>query len=550
MKKFLLALTILGSFLLSHAQNDSSAAFTLSKESITIFEKLIPGSKPNTSTVVVTLNSQPNSDVNISLDYLDKTEFTVSPTTATFTSSNWNTPQIFTFTAIDDAIDDDDVTVNVDFISTTTSHDSGSGDGSHDSGSGDGSHDSGSGDGSHDSGSGDGSHDSGSGDGSHDSGSGDGSHDSGSGDGSHDSGSGDGSHDSGSGDGSHDSGSGDGSSDVETYTSTLAVTVKDDDTTQINFSEDWISAAILGDQGAVPTIIDDPSNSGKGKVLNVVYGGEGSQDWQNAQILIPVGQKKIDLRTTKTVSFDIWTSHDDTDANKGKYSGLLKLESPTTGASNASIEKGFVTSGNGWETITVDFTDNYKGDNGGTSDDQFRKIVLFTNYGGGTDAHQVSGGVHKKEDTRVYDNFVYAEGDEVPAPPTPITELTVDFETPSGFKAYSNIVYADMSADGAGYNSNGYGYVSKVNEDWWAQIGLDASGPLDLSSKDRGISIMVKGDRQSKLTLKIQDGDDFNNSHEIRPDDFNYTAVGEWQKVTWDLSAYDSNDKGENCILL
>ena len=314
---------------------------------------------------------------------------------------------------------------------------------------------------------------------------------------------------------------------------------------QINFSEDWIAAAIKSDEGAVATIIDDPSNSDKGKVLNVVYGGEGSQDWQNAQILIPVGQKKIDLRTTKTVSFDIWTSHDDADANKGKYSGLLKLETPTTGASNASIEKGFVTSGNGWETITVDFTDNYKGDNGGTSNDQFRKIVLFTNYGGGDEAHQVSGGVHKKEDTRVYDNFVYAEGDEVPAPATPITELTVDFETASGFKPYSNIVYADV-ADGAGegYNSSGYGSVSKVNEDWWAQIGLDASGPLDLSSKDRGISIMVKGDRQSKLTLKIQDGDDFNNSHEIRPDDFNYTAVGEWQKVIWDLSTYDSNDKG------
>ena len=315
---------------------------------------------------------------------------------------------------------------------------------------------------------------------------------------------------------------------------------------QINFSEDWIAAAIKSDEGAVATIIDDPSNSDKGKVLNVVYGGEGSQDWQNAQILIPVGQKKIDLRTTKTVSFDIWTSHDDADANKGKYSGLLKLETPTTGASNASIEKGFVTSGNGWETITVDFTDNFKNDNGDAgSNDQFRKIVLFTNYGGGDEAHQVSGGVHKKEDTRVYDNFVYAEGDEVPAPATPITELTVDFETASGFKPYSNIVYADV-ADGAGegYNSSGYGSVSKVNEDWWAQIGLDASGPLDLSSKDRGISIMVKGDRQSKLTLKIQDGDDFNNSHEIRPDDFNYTAVGEWQKVIWDLSTYDSNDKG------
>jgi hypothetical protein len=132
------------------------------------------------------LSNQPSSTVVVTPTYSDETEFSVSPANLTFTSSNWNTPQSFTFTAINDNAVDGDKTVNVTITATTSSHDSGSGDGSHDSGSGDGSHDSGSGDGSHDSGSGDGSHDSGSGDGSHDSGSGDGSHDSGSGDGTSD----------------------------------------------------------------------------------------------------------------------------------------------------------------------------------------------------------------------------------------------------------------------------------------------------------------------------------------------------------------------------
>ena len=264
MKKLFTTLTLFGSLLVCYAQSDSSsAAFTLSVDNITISENTQPLTQTS-APVSVTLSAQPDSDVTITLDYSDETEFTVSPTTASFTSSNWSTPQTFTFTAINDNTYDGNVTIDVDFISTTTSahdsgsgdgshdsgsgdgshdsgsgdgshdsgsgdgsHDSGSGDGSHDSGSGDGSHDSGSGDGSHDSGSGDGSHDSGSGDGSHDSGSGDGSHDSGSGDGSHDSGSGDGSHDSGSGDGSHDSGSGDGGSDVETFTLTLTVQVND-----------------------------------------------------------------------------------------------------------------------------------------------------------------------------------------------------------------------------------------------------------------------------------------------------------------------------------
>jgi hypothetical protein len=192
--------------------NAQTPNFNISSSEIIISEN----DRPLTNiaeTITITLSNQPSSTVVVTPTYSDETEFSVSPATLTFTSSNWNTPQNFTFTAINDNTVDGDKTVNVTITATTSSHDSGSGDGSHDSGSGDGSHDSGSGDGSHDSGSGDGSHDSGSGDGSHDSGSGDGSHDSGSGDGSHDSGSGDGSHDSGSGDGSHDSGSGDGSHD-------------------------------------------------------------------------------------------------------------------------------------------------------------------------------------------------------------------------------------------------------------------------------------------------------------------------------------------------
>lgn len=304
--------------------------------------------------------------------------------------------------------------------------------------------------------------------------------------------------------------------------------------TQINFNEDWIAEAIKSDEGAVATIIDDPSNSDKGKVLNVVYGGEGSQDWQNAQILIPVGQKKLDLRTTKTVSFDIWTSHDDTDANKGKYSGLLKLETPTTGS--GTIEKGFVTSGNGWETITVDFTDNFKNDNGDAgSNDQFRKIVLFTNYGGGDGAHQVSGGIHKKVDTRVYDNFVYAEGDLVPNPVSPITSYSENFD--DGDSSWA-------AADGASFaEADGYGTASSTNASDWAHIYYNSTAALDLSAGDKGFSFKINGPRASKVFLKLQVGDEYWNNHEYIPAEANYTTPGEWQTITVDASGQTSNDK-------
>jgi hypothetical protein len=213
MKKNYATYVMLLSILLTVTTYAQTPDFNLSVTNIVISENDRPLTNVSES-ISITMVSQPTNDVVVTPVYTDQTEFSVSPSTLTFTASNWNVAQSFTFTSINDNIVDGDVSMNITMTATTSSsHDSGSGDGSHDSGSGDGSHDSGSGDGSHDSGSGDGSHDSGSGDGSHDSGSGDGSHDSGSGDGSHDSGSGDGSHDSGSGDGSHDSGSGDGSHD-------------------------------------------------------------------------------------------------------------------------------------------------------------------------------------------------------------------------------------------------------------------------------------------------------------------------------------------------
>lgn len=298
----------------------------------------------------------------------------------------------------------------------------------------------------------------------------------------------------------------------------------------INFSEDWIANAIKGDEGAVATIIDDPSNSDKGKVLNVVY-AEASQDWQNAQIDIVPGQQKVDLRTNKTVSFDVWTSHDDTDPNKGKYSGLLKLEITP----QKTVEKGFVTSGNGWETITVDFSENFKNDNGEAgSNDQFTKIVLFTNYGGGDDAHQVSGGVHKKSDTRVYDNFTYAEGDVVPSPTPPLTSYSENFD--DGDSAWG-------AADQASFDeANGYGTASSTNATNYAHIFYNTAAPLDLSAQDKGFSVKVKGPRASKVFLKLQIGDEWWNNHEWPAAEANYTAPGEWQTITFDATEHTSTN--------
>ena len=171
---------------------------------------------------------------------------------------------------------------------------------------------------------------------------------------------------------------------------------------QITFDEDWVSTTtVIGDNGTLVSVVSVPETNGTlGDVVKAEYLNSAA-DWQNAQIIIAAGNNYIDLRTTKTVTFDVYTDHSGL-TDIGNYTGLLKLEQAKS--SGGTIEKAFVTSGTGWETITVDFSSDFKNDNGVSgADEQFKKIVLFTNYGHLEDAVEpwkIDGEVLIKEDTR------------------------------------------------------------------------------------------------------------------------------------------------------
>ena len=68
-----------------------------------------PPSRTATTTFQIVLSTQPTADVTIGLSLTDTTEASLSTTTLTFTSANWNTPQTVTLTGLDDLIDDGDV---------------------------------------------------------------------------------------------------------------------------------------------------------------------------------------------------------------------------------------------------------------------------------------------------------------------------------------------------------------------------------------------------------------------------------------------------------
>lgn len=64
-------------------------------------------------TFTIVLNSQPASDVMVGLSSDDTTEGTVSPASMTFTSANWNTPQLGTVYGIDDGLVDGNILYNI-----------------------------------------------------------------------------------------------------------------------------------------------------------------------------------------------------------------------------------------------------------------------------------------------------------------------------------------------------------------------------------------------------------------------------------------------------
>lgn len=76
----------------------------------------------SSTAIPVVLNTQPTGNVTLLISSSNTAEVTVSPTTLTFTSANWASPQFVNATGIDDSNDDGNAVVSINF-STSTSAD-------------------------------------------------------------------------------------------------------------------------------------------------------------------------------------------------------------------------------------------------------------------------------------------------------------------------------------------------------------------------------------------------------------------------------------------
>ena len=311
--------------------------------------------------------------------------------------------------------------------------------------------------------------------------------------------------------------------------------------TVITFEDDSFitqNDLIVGGEADEVSIVVDPTDASN-KVLKFVVGDGPFANWWDAWnnaagVTLPSLSNNA---IASSVSFDIWTDQPPTSdmVTQGKsYGYMLKLESP---GDNNNVEKGFPTSGTGWDNITVDLS-NCDNNNGGNCNripdktgDEFNKIAFFHWGGGDPSAPYVT----DDQPLTIYiDNITYENGAVIPAPSDPITEFTVDFETASGFTAAAGAIsFAE---------ANGYGTASLTNNDWWSNIQKTFDNPFDLSTQDRAFSMKIRGSRNSSITLKLEESSG-NSSHEWRDDNtFEYDTPGQWKTIVFNASSLSSTD--------
>jgi hypothetical protein len=108
---------ILVSSATANIEDNDIAGYQVSKSSIFMSEA------GGTDTFSVVLTSQPSSDVVMDLTISPLGEATLSTSSLTFTSSNWNVPQVITVTGVDDNIDNDDTAIITISVSDVMSND-------------------------------------------------------------------------------------------------------------------------------------------------------------------------------------------------------------------------------------------------------------------------------------------------------------------------------------------------------------------------------------------------------------------------------------------
>ena len=233
------------------------------------------------------------------------------------------------------------------------------------------------------------------------------------------------------------------------------------------------------DSGLTSTTVEDlasdtPDHMNAGKILSSSTGDK----WQNAQLLMT--DNYMDLTTTKTITLDVYSDN--------AQDFLLKVEESL--GTGANTEKSFSHTGNGWETIVVDYSTPATGQP--VPNDQYKLLVIFPCYSAGfADA--------AFDSTTYVDNITTVVGDAITAPATP----TADAPTPPTREANDVIsIYSDAYT-----NVN----ITNFNPGWGQSGAVNSS--FDPTGNGSNTVLAYTGFNYQGTEFDTQDASDMENLH-------------------------------------
>jgi hypothetical protein len=177
----------------------------------------------------------------------------------------------------------------------------------------------------------------------------------------------------------------------------------------------------------------------------------------------------------------------------------------------------------GWQTLSFDFSNARESyPNTGTNKNlvgSYKRMYIFIDFG-----------IAAASNTAI-DNV--GGGTQGVSLAPPITSLNIDFESANTVSSFDGAVFTNLVNNDVtnGINASAKaGQIANINASDYANTQYAVSEGIDLSSGDKGFSMMVKGPRAVPVLFKLQGGTDKQVSQ-------NYTTPGVWQKLVFDFSA-------------
>ncbi len=295
-------------------------------------------------------------------------------------------------------------------------------------------------------------------------------------------------------------------------------------------ASNWYADAGLTSATVEDIVGDNPDHGNVGKIVS----SSGGNPWQNAQLLLE--DNYIDLTTNKVITLDVYSNN--------PQNFLLKLEGSLNGG--GITEKGFSHSGNGWETIEVDF--NSPNGTNPVPNDQYRKFIIFPCYN--TEADYWGPGAF---DSTVYiDNFSGTVGDAY-TPPLPV-DLPFDFETSpvtsdfTGFDGGSATVEAVAAPQSTGNTSTNLLKIVRNGGAAWAGVFTVVDTPLDFSTNST-ITARIWTDAPIGTTIMFKTEQDTNPANNSGEKNVVTTVTGGWEDLVFDFSGVTNANQNKLVLI-